>query len=85
MQSQTAIHCDTPFHLLAGACELEDAERLLRYTSLSVREISLRCGFPGESSFCRFFQTRNHMTPIQFRLQNRNRSAAKEDSVASEL
>ena len=47
------------------------AERLLRYTALNVREISRRCGFPGESSFCRFFQTRNHMTPVQFRQQNK--------------
>ena len=57
------------------------AERLLRYTNLNVREISRRCGFPEESSFCRFFQTRNHMTPIQFRQQNSNRSADKEESA----
>ena len=57
------------------------AERLLRCTNLNVREISRRCGFPEESSFCRFFQTRNHMTPIQFRQQNSNRSADKEESA----
>ena len=61
------------------------AERLLRYTSLSVREISRRCGFTGESSFCRFFQTRNHMTPIQFRQQNNNRNTDKEESADSKL
>ena len=27
---RTMIRYDTPFHLLAGACELEDAERLLK-------------------------------------------------------
>ena len=60
-------------------------ERLLRYTALNVRKISRRCGFPGESSFCRFFQTRNHMTPIQFRLQNNNRNTDKEESADSKL
>lgn len=39
MQSQTAIHCDTPFHLLAGACELEDAERLLPVFASSAMEV----------------------------------------------
>lgn len=51
------------------------AERLLRYTTLTVREISSRCGFPCESSFCRFFQTKNQMTPIQFRQKNSKQKA----------
>lgn len=39
MTCQTAIHCDTPFHLLVGACELEDAERLLPVFASSAMEV----------------------------------------------
>ena len=39
MTSQTAIRYDTPFHLLAGACELEDAERLLPVFASSAMEV----------------------------------------------
>ena len=35
----TSIHYDTPFHLLAGACELEDAERLLPVFASSAMEV----------------------------------------------
>ena len=63
MTCQTAIHCDTPFHLLVGACELEDAERLLPVFASSAMEV-----FPFQVAAANFalkaelgsFKTMNH-------------------------
>ena len=39
MNQQKNIHYDTPFHLMTGACELEDAERLLPVFASSAMEV----------------------------------------------
>jgi AraC family carnitine catabolism transcriptional activator len=46
---------------------LEKAARLLRYSHLSVRDISLACGFSSLAPFCRAFRERQGSTPSAFR------------------
>ena len=48
---------------------ISKAKRLLSHTALPVREIATRCGFPCESSFCRFFLRNQQKTPLQYRQQ----------------
>ncbi|NMA40811.1 MAG: AraC family transcriptional regulator [Lentisphaerae bacterium] len=43
------------------------AQELLRHTHLTINEISQRCGFNDTSSFCRFFQKHNKVSPLQYR------------------
>ena len=43
------------------------ARELLRSTTLSVKEISYRCGFEDEQYFCRIFKRQTGNTPSQFR------------------
>ena len=43
------------------------AKYLLSTTSLTVREIAYRTGFPDESSFCASFKKREHMTPVSYK------------------
>jgi AraC family transcriptional regulator, transcriptional activator of pobA len=46
---------------------LLEAERQLRYTSLSVAEVAYRCGFDDPAYFTRFFTRRAKMSPRAFR------------------
>lgn len=45
------------------------AKRLLKYTNMSVSEISYEIGFKEPSYFTKVFKTRNALTPLQFRKQ----------------
>lgn len=47
--------------------QLEEAERLLDVTDLSIKEIALRSGFGTISSFYRRFQAAHQMSPGTFR------------------
>lgn len=46
---------------------LEKAERLLNYSRMSVRDVSLACGFTTLAQFSRAFRTRYGQSPRQFR------------------
>ena len=50
---------------------LDEAERLLLSTELSVNEICLLSGFNNMSNFLQAFRKRYGMTPTQFRKRNR--------------
>lgn len=56
------------------------AQDLLRHTHLTIAEISQRCGFYDTSSFCRFFQKSNSVSPMQYR-KTLKTSQAKEERV----
>jgi len=47
------------------------AKSMLMHTDLSVGEISEKCGFGSISYFCRFFKQDTHLTPLQYRRDNR--------------
>jgi transcriptional regulator GlxA family with amidase domain len=46
---------------------LDKAERLLRYSHLSVRDISLACGFTSLAQFSRTFRQTKGTSPTRFR------------------
>ena len=46
---------------------MESAERLLKTTSYSVREVGERCGLGNYQYFCRIFKQQKGDTPLQFR------------------
>ena len=52
-----------------GLAELlrREAKRLLAYTSLSLGEISRRCGFRDQSYFTKVFRKEVNLTPGEFR------------------
>lgn len=47
--------------------KVSSARELLRSTTLTVKEISYRCGFEDEQYFCRMFKRQTGHTPGQFR------------------
>jgi AraC-like DNA-binding protein len=49
--------------------KISAARELLRSTSLTVKEISYRCGFEDEQYFCRLFKRQTGSTPGQFRVR----------------
>lgn len=51
------------------ACRLRNAKWLLESSDLSVTEIALSSGFNGSSSFCKIFQEKERMTPLNYRKQ----------------
>lgn len=53
-------------HYLRGK-QLEEAERLLTVTTLSIKEIALRAGFGTVSTFYRHFRESRGMSPGAFR------------------
>jgi AraC family transcriptional activator of pobA len=46
---------------------LVEAERQLRYTSLSIAQIGYHLGFHDPAYFSRFFTTRMRLSPREFR------------------
>jgi AraC family transcriptional activator of pobA len=52
-------------------CMLE-AQRLLRYTDISVKEISYQLGYANPSHFTAIFRTRIGTTPLQYRIKYAN-------------
>ncbi|MDT8388998.1 MAG: helix-turn-helix domain-containing protein [Lentisphaeria bacterium] len=49
------------------ALRISEAKRLLVYTDLSLREISIRCGFSEQSYFTKVFRRLVNLTPGEFR------------------
>ncbi len=52
----------TPTQVYLGV-RLEKAHRLLRHSTLAVREVALACGFTSIAYFCRAYKARYHTTP----------------------
>ena len=52
----------TPAQVYLGV-RLEKAHRLLRHSTLAVREVALACGFTSVSYFCRAYKTRYRTSP----------------------
>jgi AraC family carnitine catabolism transcriptional activator len=48
---------------------LEHAREYLFYSAMSIREISLACGFGSPSVFCRAFRKSHQLSPRQYRRQ----------------
>jgi AraC-like DNA-binding protein len=48
---------------------MNEAKKLLLYTSLSITEISEQLGYKETSYFIRFFKKHTRLTPLQYRLQ----------------
>lgn len=46
-----------------------EAKRLLKYTSLSLKEIAYQLGFQGLPYFCRWFKKREGLTPMGYKHQ----------------
>ena len=76
-------HQETPHEFMRN-CILSDAEQMLKGTSLSVGEISVRLGFQNPSHFFVLFKKYTGMSPLQYRLRNTNRSADKAGSADPE-
>ena len=51
---------------------LQEARRLLRYTTLTVQEIASRLGFDTATYFVRFFGKHEGMTPLEYRAKTNN-------------
>lgn len=56
----------TPLHIINARIILE-AKRMLRFTSLRIKEIAFRLGFTDPSYFNKFFKKVVKMTPAEFR------------------
>lgn len=54
---------------------MEKAKHLLIATSMSISEISLKCGYTDTAYFCRVFKKCENITPLQYRLQSKNNNA----------
>ena len=50
---------------------MEDSFMLLRNTSLSIKEISNRLGFPNSSFFGQYFREQTGITPLRYRMEHR--------------
>ena len=50
---------------------MEDCYTLLRNTSLSIKEISNRLGFPNSSFFGQYFREQSSTTPLKYRTEHR--------------
>ncbi|HWL07011.1 MAG TPA: AraC family transcriptional regulator [Planctomicrobium sp.] len=48
-------------------CRIERAQRLLRETSMSIKNVSYASGFGSVVSFCKLFQRKLQMTPSRYR------------------
>lgn len=59
------FNCSVKEYILSR--RMECAERLLKTTSYSVREVGERCGLGNYQYFCRVFKQQNGDTPLQFR------------------
>ena len=46
---------------------LLEAKRLLITTSLSIKEVSFKCGFSDTANFVKYFKTREKLTPSQYK------------------
>jgi AraC-like DNA-binding protein len=53
-------------------CRIEEARVLLRETDLPIRDVSVICGYPHRTHFCRVFTQMNDMSPYAFRRGRRN-------------
>ncbi len=51
---------------------LQEARRLLRFSTTPVGELSYQLGFADPAYFSRFFTRRVGMTPSQFRIQHQD-------------
>ena len=51
---------------------MQDCYQLLRSTNLTVKEISIRLGFPNSSFFGQYFREQAGVTPISYRHQHRS-------------
>ena len=58
------------FSNLLENVRLQQGENFLRFTKLSIAEISDRIGFKNSETFIRMFKRRHNMTPTQFRKIN---------------
>ena len=56
-----------PAGLILRERVLLEAQRLLRYSELSVSEVGYRLGFEDASYFSRFFRKQTGQTPVEFR------------------
>ena len=63
------------FHMTYGkylqGIRMQEAERMLKETDLSIEEIALNTGFSSGNYFTIVFKKMNHMTPLVWRKQNR--------------
>jgi AraC family transcriptional activator of pobA len=51
---------------------MREAERLLRFTDLSVKEIGYQLGYPNPSHFIAIFNAQKGITPRQYRVRNKS-------------
>lgn len=49
---------------------VREAERLLHFTDLSIKEISYRLGYPNPSHFIAIFNAQKGITPLQYRVRS---------------
>ncbi|MBR2967652.1 MAG: helix-turn-helix transcriptional regulator [Clostridia bacterium] len=51
---------------------MEKAKHLLGSTTLSIRDVSLKCGYSDTAYFCRVFKKSENITPLQYRIHVKN-------------
>lgn len=51
---------------------MDRAKHLLGTTTLSIREVSLKCGYVDTAYFCRVFKKSENITPLQYRIHVKN-------------
>lgn len=47
---------------------IDNAKYLLRYTNISILDISFKCGFNSQSYFCSTFKKQTGYTPSEYRV-----------------
>lgn len=62
-----------PPHLWLTQQRLGHASRLLRFSTLSIKEICYRCDFSSPSNFSRSFKHAYHCTPEEYRAKDHNK------------
>ena len=50
-----------------GLDYIREAQNMLKYTDLPVKEIVTRLNFPNQTTFYRFFKIQTGKTPIEYR------------------
>ncbi len=62
-------YLNTTFVSYLTELRMKRAEKLLKETSLNIKEIALECGYEDYFYFCRVFQRTYHCTPTQLRVK----------------
>lgn len=61
-------HTKSTFPEIMNGLRIDNAKYLLRYTNISILDISFKCGFNSQSYFCSTFKKQTGYTPSEYRV-----------------